>query len=148
MVYNMTWVRALPKFSVVQNRNSVVTLFIMENSVVTLMLLIGSYFLLPNIVAFIFDFNGHQNLEISRNVMLCCVVFFCGQIFSNLYKVSSKPWLEVCSYSLALLVALCWWLVGADSLVLILISAGLSMIMFSLIGFYLVDRLYETRVTP
>ena len=138
MVYNMTWVRALPKFSLIQNRNRVITLFIVENSLVTLILLIGAYFLLPNIVAFIFDFNGRQNLEISRNVMLCSVIFFCGQIFSNLYKVTSKPWLEVCSYSLALLVALCWWLVGADSLV--------SMIMFSLIGFYLMERRYESGV--
>jgi O-antigen/teichoic acid export membrane protein len=150
MVFNMTWVRALPKFSSEASSRGVARFFVLENAAISVILFLACYFLLPFIVAMIFGFQGVQNLELSRNVMLCSVIFFLGQIFSNLFKITSKPWLESCSYVVGLLVGVSYWVIfGTDNgYYPLLISSGLAMGIFSLVLFFGLNRNQEQNLFP
>lgn len=150
MVFNMTWVRALPKFSSEARNRRAARFFVLENVAISAILLLACYLFLPTVVAMIFGFQGAQNLEVSRNVMLCSVIFFLGQIFSNLFKITSKPWLESCSYALGLLVGVSYWMtVGTNGgYYPLLISSGLAMGIFSLVLFIGLDRYQEKNLRP
>jgi len=137
MFFNMTWIRALPSFSLAKNNRKVAKNFILENIFIALILIFLSYYIFPYLVSFVFDFSGERNLVISRNVMLCATIFFLGQVFSNLFKVTSKPWLEIISYFIGGLTGFLSWIIfgGGDGYYLMLINSGIFMALFSVFLF-------------
>ena len=134
MVYYTTWLRFLPAYKTQPSKRRAIRNFVLESMVISLLLAAASWFILPELVALAFKYRDATDIAMSRNVLMASVAFFASSGLVNLFKITSRPWLEPLSYVCAVAIAACcaWIFPSLRHTPALLIVLGLAMLAFTL----------------
>lgn len=137
MMYNTTWVRFFPRFAQAEDIRRLAITFICENLVISALLALCSWYILPVIVGFVFGFSAEALIDLSRGVLVTSTMFFLGQVVANLFKLTIYPWMEFLVYFTGLLVPAIFAVLSDFSIGIptLLLLSGTSMFSLSLLVF-------------
>ena len=127
MIFNTTWARYFPNFSTQKNQIRYIFMFILENLLLSIFLLIISNTILPSLISFFFNIDIAIYFDTLKSVLIGCVFFSCGMSTVNLYKITNFPILESLSYGCTLLVFLYSTFFGIIEINSLLVYCGLIM---------------------
>ena len=106
MVFNTSWVRHFPRFSATTSLARAARCYLRELVFIAPAIIIASWYVLPYLAAWLFDYESQAYLVKSRSVLLAGVFFYFGVAICNVYKATLRPWMETVSYLVALVAAI------------------------------------------
>tara|TARA_B100000902_G_C27228177_1_gene873347 strand:+ start:7 stop:1191 length:1185 start_codon:yes stop_codon:yes gene_type:complete len=127
MIFNTTWARYFPNFSIQKNQMRYIFMFILENLFLSILLLVISCTILPHLISYFFDIDIIIYSNTLKSVLIGCVFFSCGMSTVNLYKITNFPIFESLSYGCALLFFLYSTFLESIELNNLLVYCGLIM---------------------
>jgi len=138
MVFNVTWIRALPRLSDKRTQSKAFRIFLYENLTLFVSLLISNVLIVRHLTPIILGYDHSAFGLLPFWTMTASVFFFFGQIFCNLFKLTSKRWLETAAYAVGFVVLFCTTAISPDErgLILSLIMSGSSMAIFSAVYYW------------
>jgi hypothetical protein len=133
MTFYTVWVRHFSLLA--KNRlSSRVVAFARELLLLGLLCAIACIWPLPQIAAWLFDFDSLRFGGEVRGIMLASVAFFAGMSLLNLYKLGQRPWCETLGYSatIAFGIAVGVTVFPQTGLMLPMLGAGILMVAMSI----------------
>ena len=141
MTFNTNWQRHFSDHSNSDLKKTSVK-FIIENFLITIILMIVSYFILPLVVSKIFNFSYETYRILMLYIFSSYIIFNFGMSTANLFKFTSKKIYETFVYIAAISFMLFTTTFYSKILEIyhILFFSGLIMFLFSLISIKLIDE--------
>lgn len=128
MTFYTVWVRHFALLAK-ERQSSRAVAFVRELVLLAFLCAIACIWPLPQLAAWLFDFDFLRFGGEARGIMLASVVFFAGMSLVNLYKLGRRPWVETLIYiaAIALGIALGATIFPRTGLVLPMLVAGILM---------------------
>ena len=139
MIFNTNWQRYFSNFRNSKNLSKYALKFILENTVIVVLLSVGSVFILPKMVAWSFGFSFEKYNILMISVFLGYIIFNLGMSTVNLYKLTKRPIYESYIYAITLVVSFAIAFIFGNSIEIyhLLILSGVVMFLGGLFSFAL-----------
>lgn len=144
MAFYTAWIRHFSGLTV-NPRADAVAAFAFEIAVLGALFASAAVWLLPALVAGIFDFDLMRHGHAFQSILLAAVAFFAGMSLANLYKLGRHQWIESLVYLMALGLMIGWRFMHSEQagLPTLLVLGGASMTALSIPALFMRRRSSE-----